>query len=117
MRPTSTGVQLSASDLSQFLGCRHRTARDLAAVSGQSKAPEWIDPVLQILRERGIDHERGYVEGLLAEGLTYRDLSEYDGSAAIERTLTAVREGVQVIVQGALGQARWYGRPDVLRRV
>ena len=37
--------------------------------------------------------------------------------SAVDRTLDAMRDGVPVIVQGALIDGRWGGRIDVLRRV
>ena len=35
----------------------------------------------------------------------------------LARTLDLMRGGADVIVQAALGDGRWYGRPDVMRRV
>ncbi|MGH9345868.1 MAG: TM0106 family RecB-like putative nuclease [Vicinamibacterales bacterium] len=36
---------------------------------------------------------------------------------ALAATLDAMRTGVEVIAQGALGDGHWYGRPDILLRV
>ncbi|TJV78667.1 MAG: nuclease, partial [Mesorhizobium sp.] len=117
MRSSSTGIELSASDLSQFLNCRHLTALNLAVALGRRSPPSWVDPVLAILQQRGLDHERRYVDQLRADGLTITDLSEFDGNEAIARTVSAMRSGTDVIVQAALRNGRWFGRPDVLRRV
>ena len=45
------------------------------------------------------------------------DLAEHGGDDAVARTLDAMRAGVNVILQPALRSGRWFGRPDVLRRV
>src|SRR5690606_34724444 len=45
------------------------------------------------------------------------DLAEDQGPRAIERTLESMHAGADVILQGALQYGRWFGRPDVLRRV
>jgi uncharacterized protein len=117
LRSSGTTIELSASDLSQFLGCRHRTALDLAVAHGQREAPTWVDPVMLVLQQRGLDHERGYADALRAEGLVVVDLAEQGGDDAVARTLDAMRAGANVILQPALRNGRWFGRPDVLRRV
>jgi uncharacterized protein len=40
-----------------------------------------------------------------------------DGETARERTVGAMREGVDVVVQAELGNSRWSGRADLLVRV
>ncbi len=117
MRLSGSAVELSASDLSQFLSCRHLTALNLAVAFGKRPAPTWIDPVLVVLQQRGLDHERGYVDGLRAQGLTFADLSLNEGDDAVARSVDAMRAGIDVIVQPALRSGRWFGRPDILRRV
>src|SRR5258708_27947994 len=112
-------LSLSATDLSNFLSCRHLTALDMAAASGKRKRPHFEDPLLQILFDRGLEHERKYVASLQAQGLNVvpLDPDNKDRDAAVAQTLDAMRSGVDVIVQGALSEGRWFGRTDVLRRV
>lgn len=117
MRTSGSTLELSASDLSWFLGCRHRTALDLAVVHGQREAPNWIDPVIALLQERGLAHERRYADSLRAQGLTVVDLADYSGEDVVNRSLSAMRSGTNVILQSALRNDRWFGRPDVLCRV
>lgn len=117
VRSAGNTIELSASDLSQFLGCRHRTALDLAVTQGQREAPMWVDPVMVVLQQRGLDHERRYAGALRAEGLVTVDLAEFGGDDAVARTSEAMRARTDVVLQAALRQGRWFGRPDVLRRV
>jgi uncharacterized protein len=117
MRRAGTTIELSASDLSQFLGCRHRTALDLAVAHGQRRAPVWVDPLMVVLRERGLQHERGYADSLRAEGRSFADVTGLETDDAVERSLDAMRAGTDVILQPALRNGRWIGRPDLLRRV
>jgi predicted RecB family nuclease len=116
MHISGTRIELSASDLSQFLACRQLTALNLAVAHGSLSAPFWSDPVLALLQKRGLDHERSYVDKLRAEGLQAIDLSDYLGDDAVARSLDAMRKGVDVVIQPALRHGRWFGRPDVLRR-
>jgi len=108
---------LSATDLANHLACRHLTALDRAVAEGRTQPPAWRDPALDLLRERGLAHERAYVEHLRAEGLDVVGLRELEGDDAVERTAAAMREGAGVIVQAALQDGRWHGRADVLLRV
>jgi hypothetical protein len=52
-----------------------------------------------VLQQRGLDHERGYVDGLRAQGLTLADLSLNEGDDAVARSVDAMRAGIDVIVQ------------------
>jgi predicted RecB family nuclease len=116
MRMSGSAIELSASDLSGFLSCIHLTALDLAVAQGKRQPPSWIDPVLIVLRERGLDHERGYVDELRAQGLSITDLDGIMGDDAVRRSVEAIRAGADVILQPSLRNDRWFGRPDVLRR-
>ena len=116
MRMSGSAIELSASDLSGFLSCIHLTALDLAVAHGTREPPAWVDPVLIVLRERGLDHERGYVDELRAQGLSITDLDGIMGEDAVRRSVEAIRTGADVILQPSLRNGRWFGRPDVLRR-
>jgi predicted RecB family nuclease len=118
MRLSSQQLDLSATDLASFLACRHRTALDLAAAAGKLRRPHWDDPLLDLLIERGKAHEKRYVDSLRATGATVVDLNAAtDRDKAVSGTLDAMRAGADVIVQAALQDGHWYGRPDILRRV
>ena len=118
MRAFDNELVLSATDLSNFLSCRHRTALEMAAARGKRQKPKWDDPLLELLFKRGLEHENTYVESLQVDGrkiVSLADLNEPDESVA--QTLAAMRLGADVIVQAALEDGCWYGRPDVMRRV
>ena len=110
---------LSATDLSNFLGCRHRTALEMGAAAGRFPKPKFDDPHLDALFQRGLDHEAEYVEALAHTGAVrmVRLGEEKDRDRAIEQTMAAMRGGADVIVQAALADERWFGKPDVLRRI
>lgn len=117
MRMRASDLELSATDLSQFLGCRHRTALDIAVAQGKRAVPKWLDPVAVILQQRGLDHEYKYTQALAAQGLAIANLEEHSGEDAEARSLEAMREGVDVLFQPTLRTGRWFGRPDILRRI
>ncbi len=111
-------LRLSATDLASFLGCHHRTALDLGHASGKHPKPEYDDPGLDALFARGLEHEAAYVERLKAEGRVIHALKKDQPAAdTLAATTAAMRAGADVIVQGALGNERWFGYADVLIKV
>ena len=67
---------------------------------------------------RGREHEPSYVQTLRGEGTFVVDLpGERHPDGAAERTLEAMRDGADLMVQAALQDGRWFGRPDVLVKV
>jgi uncharacterized protein len=118
VRLVSGGLILSATDLSNFLSCRYRTALEMAEANGKLRRPRWDDPLLEILFKRGLEHEKRYVESLRAGGRSVASLADVrEPGVAVARTLELMHSGAAVIVQAALADGRWYGRPDVMRRV
>src|SRR5262249_35115510 len=113
MRGAPGIVELSAADLVGHLSCRHLTQLDLAVARGKAAPPKIWDPFLQILWERGLAHERNFVEHLEKAGF---GVARIEGvgieTKQLNDTLEAMRAGVSMIVQGALADGRWTGRPD-----
>ena len=117
MRTEGAKLRLSASDLANHLGCRHLTALDLEAAHGRLSPPTWRDPALEVLQQRGFEHEAQYLDHLRGLGMAVLDVStEADGSA-FDATAAAMRNGADVIVQATLAEGDWFGRADILRRV
>jgi len=109
----------SASDLVGHLDCHHLTALDAAVARGQAEKPRPWDHLLQILAERGLVHERQYVEYLRRSGYEVVEIEGEGGidQSRVDATLEAMRAGALVIVQGGLLCDGWAGRTDVLKRV
>src|SRR5919109_1909204 len=105
-----------ATDLTNFIGCRHLTALDRLAAHRLAKRPFFDDPMVEILRQRGLDHERAYVQSLADSGKTVVHIKR-DSSWAFEETRRAMRDGIDVIVQARLEHGSWAGWADVLLRV
>ena len=111
-------LHLSASDLVGHLNCGHLTTLDLAVARGQLSKPSVWDPVLELLVQRGSQHEKAYIEHLRADGLSIVEIGGVGADpAAAAKTLSTMKAGTAIIVQGALQSGRWSGRADILRRV
>ena len=114
MKRVGSTLRLSPTDLSAFLGCRHRTGLDLSVVRGLLDKPRYVDPMLKVLQEKGEQHETRYVESLRAEGLAVVDLRD---ARTVVETKVALVAGPDVIVQATLEDGTWGGVADILRRV
>src|SRR5713226_1588596 len=119
MKLLGSRLRLSASDLANHLGCRHLSNLNRLVATGSLNAPSWFDPSLQVMQQRGLEHERQYLEHLKSGGLEVVAVENVADDAAVERTREAMQSGAEVIAQGALASAcgRWFGRADVLRKV
>ena len=125
MQLVNDHLVFSATDLSHFLECPHRTLLDRAVAFGAPKPPRYDDPALEVLRERGLQHERAYLEARAAEGLRMVEIAAPDPSLADaerwkrrrEATVAAMRGGADVVYQGSLFDGTWRGHPDFLVRV
>src|SRR5580693_5533914 len=113
MRIRQDFVTLSATDLANHLSCRHLTTLDLRLAKGEMSEPLWDNPHLVVLQQRGLEHEKAYIDWLRSQGLSVVDLSNEPEAA----TWAAMQRGVQVIVQASLSSGPWRGRADVLLRV
>jgi uncharacterized protein len=109
-------LTLSPSDLSGFLACEHLTVLELR---GTAK-PETLDPQVELVRRKGLEHEQAYLESLRARGVEVREIELEDGDgqvdwdAAVAATEQAIRDGVEVVYQAALRDGRWRGLADFL---
>jgi predicted RecB family nuclease len=114
----SEQIRLSATDLSNHLACRHLTVLDLQVARGTRPAPGFSAPDLRVIQELGLRHEAAYLASLTKRGFSVADLRGFgnDETAAAE-TQTQMKRGVDVITQGTLAVGRWFGRPDILRKV
>ena len=98
-------IRLSAGDLVNHLACRRLTELNHEVAVGLRSAPEYWDPTLDLLWERGLAHEEAYIQHLMDAGAL---VTRVEGSgleaATVAATMKAMKAGEEVIVQGALVQ-------------
>lgn len=115
MRLTGDGLQLSATDLTYFLACQHRTWLDLRRARGEITLRKAPRPDAELIAERGRRHEAEHLQRLVDEGRDVAPLA--DGEAAVAETIEAMRAGRDVIYQAAFAHDGWRGFADFLVRV
>ncbi|MFA5786133.1 MAG: TM0106 family RecB-like putative nuclease [Actinomycetota bacterium] len=105
----------SASDLNTFLECPYSARLELMRARGELASPDESDPVLNLLRRKGYEHESAYLQLLRSEGREVVIIPQ--GQAGVAATLEAMRAGAQVIHQAAFVDEDWRGYADFLFRV
>ena len=116
-------IRLTASDLSNFLACRHLTRLDMLKSQDRLRPSAEFDAGFQKLIQRGEDHEQHVLEGFCESGWSVAEIST-DASMSDAEKARATREaldsGVDVVYQGVLlvdtGETALFGRPDFLVR-
>jgi uncharacterized protein len=113
---------LSPTDLTRHQECRHLTRLDLDVVQGRLAPPsEEPDEALEIIFQRGRDHEAAYLEWLRGSGRTIVEVpTAFDAAgrrSAEDATVEAMRAGADVVYQGTFFDGSWGGQADFLLRV
>ena len=108
----------SATDLVNFLGCRHATYLDLRDLTDPVEIPE-RDAATVLVFRKGLEHEKRHLASLKARGFAVVEVAG-EGFNVPERTRLsreAMRAGAKVIYQAALVVPPWLGYADFLERV
>lgn len=117
MQRRNGATLFSASDLVNFMGCAHATVLDLRQLETPVTFPP-DDEQAQLLQEKGMEHERAYLERLKADGLSVIEIVDgTDIEEKAERTRAALRDGADVVYQGAFLDGPWQGYSDFLLKV
>jgi predicted RecB family nuclease len=114
----------SPGDLVGSLACAHLPELELAALAGLVQRPVEDEEEMEVVRRRGLEHERRHLADLETAGRRVTRI-ELDASVdwavrvrrAAEETEAALRRGDDVIHQATLFDGRWLGFADVLLRV
>ena len=111
--PRAEGRPLTPTDVAHHLACQHRT--QLRRQQHEGTLPDTFTPDarLEAMLERGLAHERAYLEQLRNSGLRIVDLRATRDPA---RTLAAMQDGAEVLVQAPFDNGSFRGTADILRR-
>jgi predicted RecB family nuclease len=112
MRQADDGsLLLSPSDLAGYLACPHLTTLELAVARGQLAKPFRHNPHADLIRRKGDEHERAYLESLRGRGLRIVEPEDAAETEAAIRTAEA-----EIVYQPQLTDGSWRGFADFLER-
>ncbi|MES1175738.1 MAG: TM0106 family RecB-like putative nuclease [Myxococcales bacterium] len=121
MKRLGTELKLSATDLSGFSECAHKSVLELAAAFGQLARPGENEIERRMLEKRGFEHEARVFEHLVRGRKDVAEISMGPGEASREQaareTEAAMARGADLIAQGVFVAEHWFGRPDFLLKV
>jgi predicted RecB family nuclease len=109
----------SATDIANFLACRHTATLARAESKNEITKPFFKNQTIDLLRTLGLEHEQRYLRELGAKGSLSIAQIAIGGSwkDAAAETVEAMRQGVDAVYQGTFLDAQWGGRSDFLVRV
>src|SRR5919108_3383509 len=112
MQFVDANLRISPSDLNAFLACPHLTTLELAVAREQLKKPFRINLHAELIRRKGEEHERRYLEQLRAAG---KRIAEPRTAAETEDAIRAAQ--ADVIYQAQFEHDGWRGIADFLERL
>ncbi|MBF8291058.1 MAG: protein of unknown function, putative recB domain, partial [Chloroflexi bacterium] len=113
---------VSATDLVGFLECDHLVTLEMARVRGEIEKPFHSDPLVDLNRKRGYEHEQDEIARMHAAGRTVVEMTLRNPRSPAElrdaeaETFAAMASGTDVIFQATFFDGRWRGHPDFLIR-
>ena len=109
----------SATDIVNFLACRHLGVLEQGATAGKLEKPFFRDPSQELLRELGLRHEQSYLRHLGGDKrLRVAQIPDaLSWAEAVAKTAGALHSGADVVYQGTLADGTWGGRSDFLIKV
>lgn len=116
MRNVDGARLYSASDLVNYMGCEHATLFDLRQLVSPVELPG-DDAHTVLLQQKGLEHERAFLEALRKDGRRIVEVPAVkDLNERARLTVSALKDGADVIYQGALLAPPWHGYSDFLLR-
>ncbi len=101
----------------RFMGCAHATVLDLSYMKGQGPVPRSDSESAALLQKQGNAHEAAHLERLKVEGRRVVELDRVGLAQDALVTRTALKDGADVVFQGAFLSGSWGGWSDFLERV
>ncbi|HEU4451029.1 MAG TPA: TM0106 family RecB-like putative nuclease [Gaiellaceae bacterium] len=113
-------LTFSPSDLTGYLACRHLTQLERRVALGLLAKPAAENPEAELVKRKGEEHERAYLDRLRAAGRTVKEISlepDLDWERAARETEEAIQAQTDVVYQGVfVDPDGWRGIADFLER-
>src|ERR1700680_1539907 len=119
MQSRNGQLTFSPSDLTAYLACEHLTQLERQVALGARPRPQAENPQADLVKRKGEEHERAYLEALHERGLEIAEISlqpALDWERAARETREAITRGVDIVFQAVFADGEWRGVADFLER-
>jgi predicted RecB family nuclease len=120
VRFNDSRLTFSPSDLTGYLACPHLTQLERRVALGRLPKPAAENPEAELVKRKGEEHERAYLDRLRAHGRAVQEISfepDLDWERAARETKDAIRAQTDVVYQGVfVDPDGWRGIADFLER-
>lgn len=107
----TNATYFSPSNLITFLGCHHAAFLDLHS----DKKPSDTDSASLLLQQKGLEHEKAYLNSLKKRGLQVTEIpKDRSIEERVQLSKEAIQSGCDVIYQAVFLHQQWRGDADFL---
>ena len=112
-------IHYSPSDLTLYMDSPFASWMERYYLEYPQDCPEQdpLDPLLGALQEKGYAHESGLIESLRDDGRLLQDIGDIVSEDKYAATISAMQQGIDVIVQGRLESSTLSGFADFIVKV
>jgi predicted RecB family nuclease len=108
-------ILFSASDLTYFAECKHRTWLDRCHLDTPMEKTAETES-MRLIMDKGLEHEAAHLKALQEQGLNVVVIQAEDLAEKIRLTREAIHSGADVVFQATLRRGTYIGHADFLLR-
>ncbi|BET27614.1 uncharacterized protein EV673_1715 [Limnobacter thiooxidans] len=108
-------ILFSASDLTYFAECKHRTWLDRCHLDAPMEKADETDS-MRLIMDKGLEHEAAHLQTLKDQGLHVVEIKTKELDEQVRQTTQAIEEGADVVFQATLRRGAYIGHADFLMR-
>ncbi|WP_138518824.1 TM0106 family RecB-like putative nuclease [Limnobacter alexandrii] len=108
-------ILFSASDLTYFAECKHRTWLDRCHLDTPMEKTAETES-MRLIMDKGLEHEAAHLKALQEQGLNVAVIQAEDLAEKVRLTREAIHSGADVVFQATLRRDTYIGHADFLLR-
>lgn len=115
MQKRNQEILFSASDLTYFAECKHRTWLDRCHLDSPMERADETES-MKLVMKKGLEHEAAHLQTLKDQGLNVVEITTKELDEQVRLTTEAIENGADVVFQATLRRGAYIGHADFLVR-
>ena len=115
MQKRNQEILFSASDLTYFAECKHRTWLDRCHLDSPMERADETES-MKLVMKKGLEHEASHLQTLKDQGLNVVEITTKELDEQVRLTTQAIENGADVVFQATLRRGAYIGHADFLVR-